>query len=152
MKRLAGLVLSFSSVFAFANHIPAEWQGRYATVCGYLNARDLDSFEKTFSPDFIAIDPKGKTIDAAAFFKEMDETFAGVTAVTTKMDLKSVEAGSDWAKVAFDFKLTYTYGTHGTWVIHEIGVDTWHKTGDTWLFAKTVDSTLTWGKLNSKKH
>jgi ketosteroid isomerase-like protein len=142
MKKTLALLFVFAAVFANSASLTSEWKARYDSVLKLMTSRNATAFKALFAPDFVWVDPKGKTETREQAMKELDEMFSA-TKITGRMKLGKVTARGDLVDVVFDLHVVQTMKGMGKMSVHEKGVDTWKKIDGKWMFVKTVDSVMT---------
>ena len=144
MKRLIILLLLLACCsLGLAAQSPdrAFWVARYKQIEKLFNERDAQSVEQMLADKFAIIDEHGRKHSRADFVKDELETVAQANFSQNTVQIRwmrqrgpNVDIAYDWRySLAFDDPKSGRYKIHG----HEVGVDTWHKFGNTWLSVRT---------------
>lgn len=122
--------------------IPAEWKARYRDLDAVMVARDLDKYRTYFDPKWVLHQTDGKTSDLDTFLESIKGVFEQAVKVDSTAKLTSVKLKGDVAEVSFDMTVVLYRKPIGSTTVHEVGVDSWRKTGLKWRMFKTVDHKL----------
>ena len=141
MKHALSLSL-FALVGLAIADVPKEWSARYAGITKTIRAKNIDSFQRNFAPDFVSVDPKGKVTPRGEFLRNVTGSFKGVDRVETNLKLHQVHKSGDMVHVDFDLHIKL-HQKGGVARVHEAGTDTWRRTGGQWKMVKTVDRLFT---------
>ena len=137
---------------AIAGPVPKDIKSRYESVKKAISALDFKAFSNFFAPEFVTIDPKGKSSTKAEFLAEVKPFFTTSKSANAKEKLISSTTKNGIVNVKFDMVLSLK-GKDGTTVIHEVGTDSWKMVSGKWLMVKTVDTKFDIQMPNSKiKH
>lgn len=134
-------VLAFTATAALADTMPAGVKAGYDGLNRSIAKMDSKAFEGYFAAGFVNVDPKGASTPREDFLKSIRPLFTANKSGTMTEKFTGVKVKGDQADVNFDMHLTLR-GKGGTTTIHEVGVDSWKKTGGKWLLIKTVDTVL----------
>ncbi len=125
---------------ALAAELPKELAPRYAGLLKAIKTVDTKSFDSYFAPDFVNVDPSGKSVKRDEFLKGVHGMFQGVKSCDAKETTKKVTKQGDTMAVDFDFTFQMKGKPGGDLMAHEVGTDYWKKVGGKWLLVKTVDT------------
>ena len=141
MKRkllFVGIVL-FSTSLSFADTVPKGIQTRYGTLQKTITALNFKAFSDFFAPEFVSVDPSGKSVKRDEFLSQIKPLFDGAKKAAPLEKLLSSTTRNGVVDVKFDFVLKLT-GKKEITTVHEVGTDSWKLVGHKWLLVKTVDT------------
>ncbi len=134
----AGLALIATSL-SFADAVPKGIQTRYGTLQKTIAALNFKAFSDFFAPEFVSVDPTGKSVKRDEFLSQIKPLFDGAIKAAPLEKLLSSTTRNGVVDVKFDFVLKLTSKKEIT-TVHEVGTDSWKLVGHKWLLVKTVDS------------
>ena len=123
---------------AKADNLPSGLSERYAALVKSIETVDMKSYSKFYSPDYVSIDPKGTTVKLPEYMAGVNELMKGAKKAVFKLELKKATVKGNVAEVPFDCH-GKIFSPKGVVSFHEVGTDTWKKTGKVWMEIKTVD-------------
>lgn len=132
-------IICLISTTAFADAVPKGIQTRYETLKKTIVALDFKAFSDFFAPNFVNINPDGKSTSRAELLGEIKQMFAGSTKAEPVEKLFSSTTKNGVIDVKFDLLLKLT-GKDGVTVLHEVGTDSWKLVNHKWLMIKTVET------------
>lgn len=133
-----GLTLIATSL-AFADAVPKGIKTRYGTLQKTMVAINFKAFSDFFAPEYVSVDPTGKSTKRNEFLAPIKPLFDGALKAEAPVKLISSTSRNGVVNVQFDLVLKLT-GKNGTTTIHEVGVDSWKLVGRKWLMVKTVQT------------
>lgn len=122
--------------------IPAEWTTRYRDLDAVMVAKDLGKYRTFFDSKWVLHQTDGKTTDLDAFMESIQGVFEQAAKVDSTSKLISVKVKGNVAEVSFDMTVVMHRKPIGSTTFHEVGVDSWRKSGTKWRMFKTVDHKL----------
>lgn len=135
---IVSLVCS-ASVLAFAGAMPKEIQARYQKLHTVIRTVNYKSFATFFAPDFINVDPQGKSATLKGFLAGVKPLFDMSTKATLTEKFLDVKKHDGVIDVKTDLVVDMM-GKAGKTHVHEACTDTWKMVGKQWLMIKTVDT------------
>ena len=109
MKKILILaMLVFTASAALADKMPADLKSAYDRLNQSVKKLDAMVFEGFFAPEFVSVDPKGKTEKREPFLKSLRPLFSGSTSASMSEKFSSVKLKGDKADVSFDMHATFT--------------------------------------------
>ena len=127
---------------ARAASLPASLQARYTALIAALEKGDLKTYDALYTPDYVSVDPSGKTTQRAAYMAEIKDLMKGAKKVVFHIKYTAVKTHDGIAEVSFDCD-GQILKKEGATTFHEIGTDSWRKIGKVWMEFKTVDKLFT---------
>jgi hypothetical protein len=132
--------------------LPPGLEARYHGLLRAFEKRDFKTYDTFYSPDYVSVDASGKATHRAEYMASVKDLLNGATTVSTSIRYTGVRTHQGMTEVSFDFSGKIVK-VDGVTAFHEVGTDTWQKSGATWMETKTVDSlfTVTSPKTPAKK-
>ena len=148
MRKQPSLVLSAVAVtacvwsVAYAVTLPPALQARYTGLIAALKKGDMKAYETFYAPEYVSVDPSGKTSNRADSMIAVQGLLKGAKKMTFHIKYTGVKIQGDVAEVSFDC-IGQIFKPEGTTSFHEVGTDSWKKKGKVWMETKTVDKVFT---------
>ena len=123
---------------ALAAPLPPALQSRYAALLDAARACDIKTFSTFMAPNYVSVDPSGKTSTRAEYLAGIQGLMKGAKTMEFQMRYTGVKSSHGIVSVSFD-GTGQLAKSDGLTTFHEVGTDSWEKRGKTWMQIKTVD-------------
>ena len=123
---------------ALAAPLPPALQSRYAALLDAARACDIKTFSTFMAPNYVSVDPAGKTSTRAEYLAGIQGLMKGAKTMDLQMKYTDVKSSHGVINVSFD-GTGQLAKSDGMTTFHEVGTDSWEKRGKTWMQIKTVD-------------
>ena len=131
------LSISYSSI-ANASPIPKAIKARYTKLIAIIHKNDMKAYDAFLPADYVSVDSTGKITHREEYLVGIHDLMKGATKVIFNITFKGSKTHNGIVDVAFDCTGKLTTPT-GETTFHEVGTDSWKKTGKGWSEIKTVD-------------
>jgi len=126
---------------AFAGDLRHDWAQKYNAISKIFSDRNVQGIQQMLADKFVLIDEKGVRHSRADAIKHEYEPLGMANYAHFEANVPSVRKRGSDVDVSYDVKYYVVYDDpkYGHYKVHgeELGVDTWHKFGNTWLVVQT---------------
>ena len=98
----------------------------------------MKAYDAFIPAGYVSVDSAGKVTQREEYLAGIHDLMKGATKVIFNIAFKGTKTHNGIVEVAFDCSGKITTPA-GVTTFHEIGTDSWKKTGKTWSEIKTVD-------------